>query len=306
MLMTRHKVLTCTAAVALAVAAMMLAPQAQAGTVQLNGTLLTVTVNSLGTMGNEQGFGGPPPGLLWNSTGQDILVPGDPWQGYTLSYNGGFLYANNDQGGAAPTWAAPGGTSLMNTSFDNTRQALFAATTVIGGGVQIVNQYTFSVGSNTVNVASTIYNYSGANMTNVKFASFIDPDPDRYMGGVYWPEGTYVTKNAVLDGSHVTAAGPITGLTLKISTQSAVPHGVGISSEWSNDLNAYLTTLPMANVGDYTIGVGFNIGTLANGFNQTLDYQYSVTPLPAALPLFGAALAGLGVFGWRMGRRHDA
>jgi hypothetical protein len=30
----------------------------------------------------------------------------------------------------------------------------------------------------------------------------------------------------------------------------------------------------------------------------------SAVPLPAALPLFGAALAGLGVFGWKF-RRND-
>ncbi len=58
--------------------------------------------------------------------------------------------------------------------------------------------------------------------------------------------------------------------------------------------------------GNYQVTAALNDTTPPTGSGNVVVSVVSPVPLPAALPLFGAALAGLGAFGWRKGRRKTA
>jgi len=62
-------------------------------------------------------------------------------------------------------------------------------------------------------------------------------------------------------------------------------------------------------IGTYNQGVTAyfdNLSINTGNFADTFDFEVSVVPLPAALPLYGAGVAALGLMGWRRKRKQQA
>jgi hypothetical protein len=64
-----------------------------------------------------------------------------------------------------------------------------------------------------------------------------------------------------------------------------------------------LLTIPALSAGQYLVDI---VGTGKAGASFGATISVNPVPLPAALPLFGAALMGLGGLGWRRARRGTA
>ena len=107
------------------------------------------------------------------------------------------------------------------------------------------------------------------------------------LGGIIYPPGN--GYGAINDGVGVTFGGANIG-SLATNYQSVVTYS-GIVTVGNG---AHLTIQDLALTGNENIGA------------TLLSVNVSAVPLPAALPLFGAALSGVGLFGWRRSRKSRA
>jgi len=259
-------------------------------------------VSDYGTVGSN---GSTEPGILYDPTGSsnygnnDFLTPGDPFEGYyvtgtnassgnTFSFGSNNDGSRSDFGTTSPTALSPTSATWTGTSTD--------------GSLQITNTYALSTisGQSVIGITTTLTALTG-NLTGVQFLRTLDPDPDVYT------YGDYATNNTVLSADQSCGTGTGTGQTICIYSNTSYTHQAGVSSAWSTDPAAYLAGLNDGN-GDYTIGMGFSLGDIAEGQSDTFTYDYvlggslttasapppnSDVPEPAAMTLLGAGLAGI-------------
>lgn len=266
----------------LAIAAV-LAFSAQA---QTTGTVFTLTgdyvkigVSNYGTIGSK---GNTPPGIQYDNTGTgtfnasyDYLTPGSPFEGFTVKYtnSAGTLVSqtNNNTGAQAITGGILtnySGVAYNGTTFDNR-----AVWTGNGTGYALEHDYRFNNSHKYIDITTTLT--SSVSMTNLYFGRFIDPDARAAAGDSsattntlgYSPIGD---KQVVF--SEALASKYALGL---YSAASNV--GAGISSSWTTDPVNYYNGVN-SGTGDYTIGLGFYVSSVAVGDIVTFQYAYIFGP----------------------------
>ena len=113
-----------------------------------------------------------------------------------------------------------------------------------------------------------------------------------------------VTGGVTLNSGHIVLTGGLTpdDVVFNLTGTQSLSTSGGLNNESTLAgiflaLNAQIALSPGAVTGEIISGQNIGIASGASVDSMT------VTPLPATLPLFGSALAGLGLFGWRRKRR---
>jgi hypothetical protein len=239
---------------------------AQAAPLVLQDNWVRAGVSDLyGTLGSN---GTVSPGILFDPTGtsaygiNDFLTPGTPFEGFYLTASGANWGNNND-----------GDNTGINSPYILTALSATHATaesTTTDGVLSIKHEYTLSRVStqSVITIKTTITNTSATAVTNLKALRTLDPDPDVNAYGVF------NTINTVPTPSRACGEGARTGEVICITTSSAAySPRAGVSRSWSTDPAVYLAGVNDGD-GDWTIGLAFDIGTLAPGASAVLDYSY--------------------------------
>lgn len=245
---------------------------------------LYITLNNNGYIGNGNAAPGiehDPNGTRAFSSSADYLTPGAAFEGFYVSGNtlsGSFSVGNNNLGVRA---IAPIG--LVNTSTPS--QSIFTWYGTYAGVFNIANVYSFTNAGQNINISTSITALT--DLANLKFLRTTDPDQDAVAGMVGATPSTnnqlglsLITASGapvVISGTDIVCgAGPVrTNLRECIYSSSSTTHQAGISSAWTTNPANYLAASPLNDGnGDYAIGMGFDIGSLANGASSTFSYSY--------------------------------
>lgn len=287
------------AAILLACVASVASVAAYATPVTIQNGSVQAGVSDYGTLGSDSNT---EPGIQFDPSGTgnygsgDFLTPGNPFEGFYITADGGDLSWCSNNNGDCGNFAMTSPTATSATS------ATWTATSS-DGALSVTNVYTLTTvgGKSVISIATTLTNLSGATMNGIQFLRTLDPDQDSYTFG------TPNTNNTVLSAGQVCATGPNSGLAVCLDTSSPYTHNAGVS-DWDTSPADYLAGTNQGN-GDNTIGIGFNLGGLDAGQSLTFDYGYAIgstlaiasassVPEPSGLGMFSlGALGLLGLFG---------
>ena len=274
-----NKLITAT----LAIVCLFLSNTIQAQTTEsvfaLTGDYIKIGVSDYGTIGSK---GNTSPGMLYDNTGTrtfntsyDYLTPGTPFEGFTVKYTNGsgttVTQANNNTGSIAITGGILtnySGVAYGGTTFDN--RAIWTGN---GTGYSLINDVRFNNNQKFIDITTTLT--STVTMTNLYFGRYIDPDARAATGDSsattntlgYSPIGV---KQVVF--SEALASKYALGLYTAASNA-----GAGISSSWTTDPINYYNGVN-SGTGDYTIGLGFLVPSVAVGDIVTFQYAYIFGP----------------------------
>lgn len=242
---------------------------AQATPVVVGNDWVQAGVSDYGTLGSN---GRTPPGILYDPTGThtfnpktDYLTPGTPWQIFAVKTAETGLQVNNNEGRQdIKTTVSPTSTSTGSIS-----SATWSGQ--YGDFYNITNNY--SVDKTIKGIAVETELKALKDLSDVKFVTALDPDPDVGYHGVSGTNNGRGTTTTFAPEDWVYSAGAVTGFPIGIYSTSAYRHNTGISSKWSTDPGFYLAGTNDGN-GDYTIGLAFYIGQLLSGSSAVLKYGY--------------------------------
>ena len=268
---------------------------ALAQSVVLSGDYVRVGVNDKGTLGTG---GTVRPGILYDGTGtgtfdpnHDYLTPGSPMEGFVVkgsSGAGAFTATNNNAslgsvsvtGGVLTSY---NGAAYLGTTYD--QRAVW--TGIYGSLFSVTHDYHFNTTGQQLFVSTTITALT--NLTALTFTRFEDPD------AVAAPGDSSATNNfrgsgAVPTTDLVYAEALVSKYVIGFYSADPTPHNTGVPGFTANPAG-YLAGTFLGN-GDYTIGMGFTIGSLLSGASINLNYSYIFgTDIAAALTASGAAAA---------------
>jgi hypothetical protein len=249
---------------------------AQAAPLVLEGDFIKIGVNEIGTLGSN---GNASPGVLYDNTGTgtfntayDYLTPGSPFEGWTVQYNGTESVMNNNSQASSPqmtgTLTSYDGVAYNGTTFDN--RAVWEGTSV---NFDLLHDVRFNDNQKYVDITSVLT--AKVAMTDLYFARYTDPDAraadgdssrtTNTLGFSPIPETQVVFSEALVSK-------------YALGLYSAAPNvGAGVSAGWSTDATTYHTGTNDGD-GDYTIGLGFHVPTVAIGDIVTFQYAYIFGP----------------------------
>jgi len=271
----------------------LVAPSAAlAQSVVLAGDYLKIGVNEKGTLGTG---GTTRPGILYDGTGTgtfnpnyDYLTPGTPQEAFVLvgTTGGGAFTATNSNaslGSASISGALTSynGVAYNGTTFD--QRVVWTGT--YGSTLAVTHDYHFNTNGQQLQIDTKITALT--DITGLSFVRLTDPD------AVAAPGDSSATNN--FQGS-----GSIPGTDLIYGEATVSKYVIGL---YSTDATPHLTAAPgftaapagylagtFLGNGDYTLGMAFTIGSLANGASINLNYNYIFgTDIAAAV---GAASGG--------------
>jgi autotransporter-associated beta strand protein len=272
-----------------------LSPCAMAASMVLTGNYIKIGVNDAGTLGYN---GRTSPGILYDGTGTgtfntayDYLTPGTPFEGFTVKGTGTstFSVTNNNTSVGSPQVAGTltnySGVAHAGSTYDN--RTIWTGT--YGSQFTVTNEVYFNNTDQQVNIKTTITALT--DITGLQFGRFTDPDA-RAATGDSSATTNIIGATGVPSTDLVYAEALVSKYVIGLYTSSSTSHGAGVSSAWSTDPNTYYTGTNNGN-GDYTIGLGFNIGSLLNGNSIELNYAYIFgTNISAAVSSSGAGGGG--------------
>lgn len=245
----------------------------------LTGDYIKIGVSDYGTIGSK---GNTSPGILYDNTGTrtfntsyDYLTPGTPFEGFTVKYtNGGgtvITQTNNNTGATAITGGILtnySGIAYSGTTFDNR-----AVWTGNGTGYSLINDVRFNNNQKFVDITTTLT--SSVAMTNLYFGRFTDPDARAAAGDSSATTNTLgFSPIGVKQVVFSEALSSKYALGLYTAASNA---GAGISSGWTTDPIQYYNGVNNG-TGDYTIGLGFLVPSVAIGDIVTFQYAYIFGP----------------------------
>jgi len=253
----------------------MLASAAQAEPIILTGDYIKIGLNDWGTLGYN---GTTSPGILYDGTGTgtfntayDYLTPGTPLEGFTVTGSSGTTFSkgnNNSAGygrGIAGTLTNYSAAAYDGATYDN--RAVWTGT--VDGVFTITNDYFFNADSQKIDIRTTISALT--DLTDLAFARQIDPDAQAATGDSSFTNNFRGTEG-VPANDLVYAEALASKYVIGLYTNSSVTHNSAITS-WTVDTASYLAGTDIGN-GDYTIGLGFDIGALLAGQSIVIDYSY--------------------------------
>lgn len=263
---------------ALVAASLFTTPAMAAVTLDLSGDYVRIGISDYGTIGSKSNTS---PGILYDNSGTgtfntayDYLTPGSPFEGFgitlttggaTTNYHNNNTGIQNITGGVLTDYS---GTAYNGTTFDN--RAVWTGSTT---NFDLAHDYRFNNNQKFVDITTVLT--AKADLTNLYFGRFTDPDARAAAGD------SSATLNALGYGvipsnqvvfSEATVSKYALGL---FSADTNV--GAGISSSWSPLGATYYNGTNGGN-GDYTIGLGWYLPTLANGATATFSYAYIFGP----------------------------
>tara|TARA_R110000868_G_scaffold28283_2_gene106352 strand:+ start:7612 stop:9666 length:2055 start_codon:yes stop_codon:yes gene_type:complete len=274
-----NKLITATLAIVCLFLSNTIQAQTTGSVFALTGDYIKIGVSDYGTIGSK---GNTSPGMLYDNTGTrtfntsyDYLTPGTPFEGFTVKYTNGsgttVTQANNNTGSIAITGGILtnySGVAYGGTTFDN--RAIWTGN---GTGYSLINDVRFNNNQKFIDITTTLT--STVTMTNLYFGRYIDPDARAATGDSsattntlgYSPIGV---KQVVF--SEALASKYALGLYTAASNA-----GAGISSSWTTDPINYYNGVN-SGTGDYTIGLGFLVPSVAVGDIVTFQYAYIFGP----------------------------
>ena len=234
------------------------------GTLQDN--YILAGVSDYGTLGSNKTVW---PGILFDPTGNsiyginDFLAPGTPFEGfYITSAAGNYLSNNTGLGG-----------NTFNTFVTDQISAtvVSASATSLDGALGVSNLYSLTTigGRSAIEIVTTLTNNTASVLSSLNFLRTLDPDPDVNAYKVF------ETTNVTLSDDQACATGARTGQTICAFTAATYRHKAGVSASWATNPATYLAGTNSGD-GDYTIGIGFDLGDLGAGESLTLTYGYAL------------------------------
>ncbi len=239
----------------------------------LEGDFIRTGVSNNGTLGVG---GSTSPGFIFDSTGtrtfnssNDYLTPGIPYEGFSVRYTGsGGVISNNNNGntaGIGPA-TAPVVVSSGVSGFDNS--VSWAGS--ISGVLNMTHVYGLNNDGRRVEITTTISALTDLN--GLRYARWINPDS----GGSSSINTRGNSALGLAANDWVNSESETNGATLGLFSNSAVAHNTAIVAfPWSTDPDVYVAG-SADTVGDHSIGLAFDIGTLLNGQSIELIYWYAV------------------------------
>ncbi|WP_153159715.1 PEP-CTERM sorting domain-containing protein [Zoogloea sp. 1C4] len=239
-------------------------------TAQATGTLqndyVLAGVSNYGTLGSNKTVS---PGILFDPTGSsiyginDFLTPGTPFEGFYITSSAGNYQSNN---------TGHGSNSFVGFTIDQISSTVVSASaSSLDGALGVSNLYSLTTigGRSAIEITTTLTNNTASVLTSLNFLRTLDPDPDVNAYSVY------DTTNVTLSDDQACATGARTGQTICAFTAATYRHKAGVSASWATNPATYLAGTNSGN-GDYTIGIGFDLGDLAAGDSLTLTYGYAL------------------------------
>jgi hypothetical protein len=258
----------------------------------MSGNFVRTQINELR---GHLGDGNDDPGLRHDAGGtatwgvEDYLTPYSPLEGFGLSFE----------------LAPAAGTNLVynfNQSHPKSVYQIGVISTENRSGILHDHEFRWTGGiASYFNIEQTTYFDNDSefimfvikltaerDLYDIKYARFIDPDPDVLGGGNTNTQNNKGNVAAALAANEiVSATGQVSGLTVGLYSKSAQPHNTAISSGWTLTPSYFSDDAGPAGptVEDAVIGIGFNLGNFVAGQFKYYTFAYVMGPNVASIAL---------------------